>query len=155
TATLFATTSTAPGQLVEVEDTAAFDAPLAATPVVLADGVPNTAMRGVAFAPSGGSTGAPVITGQPQDATISSGGSATLSVGASGPAPLTYQWHQGPAGDPSQPIAGETGTSFTTPALTATTSYWVRVTGADGQADSRTATVTVTVVEPACTGPVV
>ena len=38
---------------------------------------------------------------------------------------------------------GTDSPSFTTPALTDTTSYWVRVTNAIGSADSRTATVTV------------
>ncbi len=35
----------------------------------------------------------PLITSQPQNATINPGASATFTVGASGPAPLRYQWY--------------------------------------------------------------
>ena len=47
---------------------------------------------------------APTIFAQPQDATIGLGDSATFSVGASGSAPLTYQWYFG-----ASAIAGATG----------------------------------------------
>lgn len=54
-ASLYVTTSTTSGQqLVKVEDTAAFDATLAPTATVLQTAAANTALRGVAFAPSGG-----------------------------------------------------------------------------------------------------
>ncbi|MFI5178908.1 MAG: CAP domain-containing protein [Vicinamibacterales bacterium] len=88
---------------------------------------------------------APAITLQPQSQSVSSGQSATLSVAASGTAPLSYQWYMGPSGSTSSPIGGATLTSMTTPALTTTTSYWVRVSNGFGSADSVTATVTVTV----------
>ncbi|WP_432890039.1 ExeM/NucH family extracellular endonuclease [Kribbella sp. CA-245084] len=147
--TLFA--STASNALVKVDDTAAFDAPISATATTLATAAANTALRGVAFAPAGGGgTTAPAITTQPQDATITSGGTATLTVAASGTGPLTYQWFQGTAPDTANPVG--TDPSFTTPALTATTPYWVRVSGPGGQADSRTATVT---VGTPCSGPAV
>jgi predicted extracellular nuclease len=138
--TLFATTSVTASALVKVDDTAAFDAPISATSTVLRTAAPNTALRGVAFAPAQ-SVVAPSITAEPQDSSVATGGTATLSVTASGTAPLSYQWYSGTAGDASTPVG--TGTSFTTPALTATMSYWVRVSGPGGQADSRTATVTV------------
>ena len=87
----------------------------------------------------------PSITTQPASQTIPYGGTATLTVAATGTPPLTYQWYQGQSGDTSNPVQGGNGTSFTTPPLTMTTSYWVRVTnivaGANG--DSTTATVTV------------
>ncbi|HEU5469157.1 MAG TPA: ExeM/NucH family extracellular endonuclease [Actinophytocola sp.] len=139
--TLFATTSTITNALVKVDDTAAYNAPIAATATVLSTAAANTAFRGVAFAPVP-AVAAPAITAQPQDATVSTGGSATLSVAASGTGPLSYQWYRGTAGDTANPESG-TGPEFTTPALTATTSYWVRVSGPGGTADSRTATVTV------------
>ncbi len=142
TATLYATTTAGTGQLVKVEDTAVFDAALSATPVTLASGVANTALRGVAFTPAASVAG-PVITGQPQDTTVATGGSATLSVTASGTGPLSYQWYAGTSGDTSNPISGATGASYTTPGLTATMTFWVRVSGPGGSADSTTATVTV------------
>ncbi len=80
------------------------------------------------------------ITTQPQSQTITSGQAATLSVTATGTAPLSYQWYQGSSGDTSLPV-GTNASSFTTPALTTTTSYWVRVTNTCGRADSATATV--------------
>ena len=137
--TMFATTSTGT-QLVKVDDTAAYDAPIAATSTVLRTAAANTALRGVAFAPAAGQT-APTITTQPQDTTVATGGGTTLTVAADGTGPLSYQWYAGTAGDTSQPVG--TGTSFGTGPLTATATFWVRVTGPAGTADSRTATVTV------------
>jgi 2',3'-cyclic-nucleotide 2'-phosphodiesterase (5'-nucleotidase family)/uncharacterized protein YjiK len=85
----------------------------------------------------------PTITTQPMSVTIATGYTATLSVSAAGfPAP-GYQWYQGMSGDTSTPV-GMNSSSFTTPVLTMTTSYWVRATNAGGNADSNTATVTVT-----------
>ncbi|WP_027346658.1 ExeM/NucH family extracellular endonuclease [Hamadaea tsunoensis] len=143
TATLFATTSATAAALVKLEDSAAFDAPISVTATTLFTTPANTALRGVALAPAAAAT-APSITTQPQDATVPTGGVATLTVAATGTGPLTYQWYAGTAGDTGTPVG--TGDSFTTPALAATTSYWVRVTGPAGAADSRTATVTVSAV---------
>ncbi|HUK13742.1 MAG TPA: hypothetical protein VLW17_10625 [Thermoanaerobaculaceae bacterium] len=84
----------------------------------------------------------PVVASQPLGQTILSGRTATLSVGASGSDPITYQWYQGNSGDTSMPV-GTNLPTFTTPILTATTSYWVRVTNACGHTDSATATVNV------------
>ncbi len=154
--TLYATTSTAANQLVMVSDSAGFDAPIAATSTTLQTAAPNTVFRGVAFAPSGGDgeNVAPTISTQPQDTTIVSGATATLTVAASGTGPLSYQWYTGVAGDTSTPV-GSDAASFTTPPLTTTTSYWVRVTGPGGAVDSRTATVTVGAAPPACSTAVV
>ena len=85
--------------------------------------------------------GAPVITTQPQGQTIFSGQTTVLSVVASGSS-LSYQWYQGTSGDTSLPVGTDSDT-FTTPALTTSTSYWVRVSNPAGSADSDTATVTV------------
>ncbi len=92
---------------------------------------------------------APAITSQPQSQTIQSGQTATLSVSATGTAPLSYQWYRGASGDTSSPVG--TANSFTTPALTVTTSYWARVSNSGGHADSATATVTVSVTSPTIT----
>ena len=85
---------------------------------------------------------APAIASQPASVTLASGSTATLSVAASGTAP-TFQWYAGTTGVTTNPVAGATGSSFTTPALTATATYWVRASNAAGSADSNTATVTV------------
>ncbi|HKC26186.1 MAG TPA: hypothetical protein VKF32_15690, partial [Thermoanaerobaculia bacterium] len=86
----------------------------------------------------------PVISAQPRSQTIVNGFAAVLSVTASGSGALTYQWFRGVAGDAANAIPGATSPSFTTPALSATTSYWVRVRNDCGPVDSATATITVT-----------
>jgi len=86
---------------------------------------------------------APAIASEPESATVANGASVTLTVTATGTEPLTYQWYYGTTGDTSQPVAGATASTYTTPALTATASYWVRVTNDCGSADSATATLTV------------
>lgn len=83
-----------------------------------------------------------VITSEPQDKTIGSGSTTSLSITATG-ASLTYQWYQGQTGNTSSPVSGATTATFTTPALTTTSSYWVRVMSPAQAVDSRTATVTV------------
>ncbi|HEX2123214.1 MAG TPA: hypothetical protein VHL59_16400, partial [Thermoanaerobaculia bacterium] len=95
----------------------------------------------------------PTITGQPQSTTITSGGSATLTVTAAGTSPLSYQWYIGATGNTSQPIAGATSNSIAV-RPTVTTSYWVRVTNECGAINSVTATVTVQSSTP-CTGPTI
>jgi hypothetical protein len=80
------------------------------------------------------------ITTQPASATIARYATKTLSVTATSAA--SYQWYAG-AGS-GTPITGATSYTYTTPSLSATTSYWVRVTGSCGSAaDSNLATVTV------------
>ncbi|RSL16017.1 DNA-binding beta-propeller fold protein YncE [Edaphobacter aggregans] len=85
----------------------------------------------------------PAITTQPSGQQIPYGGTATAAIQATGTAPLTYQWYQGQSGDTSDPVQGATGSSFTTPVLIATTSYWVRVTNIVTNQDSTALTVTV------------
>jgi hypothetical protein len=85
----------------------------------------------------------PSVNGQPQNQSIQSGQTATLSVTATGTAPVSYQWYQGDAGDTSTPVGSDAST-FTTAPQASTASYWVRVTNACGSADSATAMVTVT-----------
>ena len=55
---------------------------------------------------------------------------------------LSYQWYQGENGDTSTPV-GANGDSFTTPPLTTTTTYWVRVSNPAGTANSDVAIITV------------
>lgn len=85
----------------------------------------------------------PAITTQPSNQQIPYGGTTTVTIQATGTAPLNYQWYQGQNGDTSNPVPGATSASFTTPALTSTTSYWVRVTNIVTHLDSTTPTVTV------------
>ena len=82
------------------------------------------------------------ITTQPQSQTIASNATATLSVGATGTAPLTYQWYRGTAPDTTN-LVGTNSASFTTPALTTQTSYWVRVSNTFGTLNSSTATISI------------
>jgi len=91
-----------------------------------------------------GSCTSPSITSQPQSQTIQSGQTASMSVSASGTTPISYQWHRGSSGDTSNPISGATSSNYTTPALTQTASYWVRVSNSCGDANSDTAIITVT-----------
>ncbi len=92
--------------------------------------------------PAAACTTAPSISAQPQSPTVTSGQSATLSVTAGGGGTLVYQWYQGTAPSTTTPV-GTNSTTFTTPALSATTSYWVRISNACGVTNSATATVTV------------
>jgi choice-of-anchor C domain-containing protein len=85
----------------------------------------------------------PAITSQPASQTIPSGTTASLSVAATGTAPLTYQWYQGNSGDVTTPV-GTNSASYTTPALTSNASYWVKVSNSVGPAvNSATATVSI------------
>jgi hypothetical protein len=67
------------------------------------------------------------ITVQPASQSIASGQTVALSVTATGTGALSYQWYQGLSGDTTNAIAGATSSTFTTPVLTADTSYWVQV----------------------------
>jgi hypothetical protein len=82
----------------------------------------------------------PTITTHPPSTSIAYNSTATLQVAASGQGTLSYQWYQGSAGNTATPV-GTNAASFTTPALTQTTSYWVRVSNAAGSVDSNIATV--------------
>ena len=148
--TLFATkkggnTAVGGGQLVKLVDSGGYNNAFTGTPIVLATAAAYTAYRGIAPAPIPLiPLSPPAIVTQPAGQVIASGGSAALSVMASGnPAP-TYQWYVGLTGDVSNPVSGATTNTFTTPALTLSTNYWVRVTNSQGTADSATATIHVT-----------
>ncbi len=82
--------------------------------------------------------------------TISSGGTTTLNCSFTGKPPaatLTYQWHQGSTGVTTTPV-GTNSSTYTTPGLSASTNYWVKITSVLSSstvaANSHTATVTVT-----------
>ncbi|HEX2749327.1 MAG TPA: hypothetical protein VHM91_15065 [Verrucomicrobiales bacterium] len=86
----------------------------------------------------------PVIAAPPAPVSIANGATALLHVVASVSPPFTYQWYRGASGDTSNAVAGATQADFTTPALTTTASFWVRVTNPAGSVDSDAAIVTVT-----------
>ncbi len=86
---------------------------------------------------------APSVTSSPANVTISANQTATLSVSVSGSGPLSYQWYKSLAGGGSEAIAGANASSYTTPALTQSTAYWVQVSNAAGTVSSSVATVTV------------
>jgi hypothetical protein len=85
---------------------------------------------------------APGIVTPPYSQFVTPDQAVTLTVRAVGPAPLNYQWYEGNAGDASRPV-GTNSPTLVTPALTSTTSYWVRVSNGSGHADSRTAVIIV------------
>ncbi len=103
----------------------------------------NTVLSEQSAPPAFGATiacTAPSISASPANQWICSGETADLSVTVSGSAPLHYQWYRGAAGNTTDPV-GTDSPDFTTPALTGTTSFWVRVTNDCGSADSAAATV--------------
>lgn len=85
---------------------------------------------------------APSITSQPSSQTVMVGQAATFTVGASGTAPISYQWRRS-----GSDISGATSTSYTTPATTSAdngATFTVRVSNSAGFVDSQAATLTVT-----------
>jgi bacillolysin len=83
----------------------------------------------------------PSILSHPQSQIITFGGTAMLSVVATGTS-LSYQWYSGTTGTTTNPVAGATSSSYTTPPLTSNRRYWARVSNVAGSADSNTATLT-------------
>ncbi len=85
----------------------------------------------------------PILTQQPASQTIASGQRMTLMVQTSATPPFSLQWYQGLSGDTSTPIFGAISQTFTPPALTRSTSFWVQLTSVCGNVQSATATITV------------
>lgn len=84
----------------------------------------------------------PQISAHPQSVSRLPGQTATLSVSATGTS-LAYQWYEGAKGTTTNPVSGATQPTYTTPALTSTRQYWVRVSNSCGHQDSNAATVSV------------
>jgi len=78
---------------------------------------------------------APSITVQPQP-TTAVGGNATVSVVATGTAPLSYQWYVGSSGNTSAPIVGATSATQGLINVTSSVLVWVQVTNCGGVANS-------------------
>ena len=84
----------------------------------------------------------PSITTQPTSQTVTAGQTATLSVTATGTAPLSYQWKKN-----GTAISGATSSTYTTPATTASDNgaqFTVTVSNSVGTVTSNAATLTVT-----------
>lgn len=93
----------------------------------------------------------PTITSQSPSFTLQQTEGATISVNASGTAPLAYQWYEGEAPDDSKPIEGATGHSYAAGPFEdgGVYKYWVRVSnGCPGSVNSATITITVEVPCP-------
>jgi hypothetical protein len=93
----------------------------------------------------------PRINTQPVSQMINSGATATLSVAATGDPTLTWQWYRGESGITTDPIAGATSATYTTPALTTAASYWVAVSNQPSACTDRTtnsATASITICTP-------
>jgi glucose/arabinose dehydrogenase len=89
---------------------------------------------------------APSISSQPQSLTVSAGQPANFTVGASGTAPLAYQWQRN-----GTPIAGATASTYTLAAAQLSDSgarFRCVVTNSFGSATSSEATLTVTSNQP-------
>ena len=87
---------------------------------------------------------APSIVEPPENDAVAPGQTVYLFVEVTGSQPLTYQWYRGESGSTADPIAGATAAGLTTPPLTETSKFWVRVSNLGGSVDSIAATVTVT-----------
>ena len=86
---------------------------------------------------------APAITTQPASQTVNAGANVTFTVGASGTAPLSYQWMKGGVN-----ISGATTASLTLSSVTTSSagSFTVRVSNSGGSVTSAAATLTVNAV---------
>jgi Abnormal spindle-like microcephaly-assoc'd, ASPM-SPD-2-Hydin len=84
---------------------------------------------------------APSISSQPVSKTVIAGNTTSFTVGATGTAPLTYQWKKNGVA-----ISGATSSAYTTPAETTTDNnaqFTVAVSNTAGSATSNAATLTV------------
>ena len=86
----------------------------------------------------------PIINTQPASPVINTGSTATLTVTATSQTsmPLSYQWYTGTSGSGTA-IPGATGATYTTPALSAPASYWVKVMSGICSTNSTTSTVSI------------
>jgi hypothetical protein len=87
--------------------------------------------------------GEPLVVQPPQSRTVLPGEFVTLSVVASTGVAGFYQWYQQPAVRWDGLIPGATNATYTTPPLSANTTYWVVVTNSAGSTLSAPATLTV------------
>jgi len=105
----------------------------------------------------GGNGTAPSITSQPSNQTVTAPAAATFSVGATGTAPLSYQWQSAPSGSATFTAIGgaANSASYTTPATsTGQSGTQFRVIVSNGISPSATSNIaTLTVNAGAATAP--
>jgi hypothetical protein len=101
---------------------------------------------------NGPACSAPSVTSTAGGGQVAAGSTTTLSVSATGTAPLQYQWFEGTSGDISAPV-GTNSASYTTPPINSNKNFWVKVGNACGTAHSPT--ITVTPISNQCVAPVV
>jgi hypothetical protein len=87
---------------------------------------------------------APRVETQPIGQEVAAGSAVSLSVAATGTAPLTYAWHV--VGNSSTVIGA--GSTLSIPSVAQTTSYACRISNSCGEVTSATATVTVVLAPP-------
>jgi hypothetical protein len=110
----------------------------------------NICVLGFSAQPS--ATPASISSGQTANLTCTAAGNPVATTLHNVNGTLTYQWYRGLTGDTSSPVGTTNSTTpgFTTPTLTTSTSYWVRIKSVLGAstvyANSNTVTVTVTPV---------
>lgn len=85
----------------------------------------------------------PVVSTPPASGVVPWQGSTSLSVTATANGVLTYQWYRGTSGETSSPVSGATGPLLVTPALGATSSFWVKVMNSELSVDTPAAVLTV------------
>jgi hypothetical protein len=91
----------------------------------------------------------PVIAFQPRSVKVTSIEPGTLSVSATGPGPLVFQWYAGDKSDTSKPIQGAVKHSYTTIPSENSITCWVRISNHFGSMDSDSAMVSVIRATPA------
>jgi alpha-tubulin suppressor-like RCC1 family protein len=99
----------------------------------------------------GGGSSAPEISQQPRDRSAFETQTGYFDVGAEGTSPLSFQWRRN-----GVPIAGATGPTYTTPALTAADNgarFSVTISNPQGSVTSAEATLTVLPAPTITTGP--
>ncbi len=104
--------------------------------------ISSSAILTVTAATATPTSAAPSITTQPVSQTVTVGQSATFNVGATGSAPMTYQWMEN-----GNPVSGATSSSYTTPSETTADNnaqFSVMVANDIGSAISTSAILTVT-----------
>lgn len=81
------------------------------------------------------------------DVMVAAGGAASLRVDAVGEG-LIYQWYEGQRGDISKPLTGQNRSTLALSSVQGTRSFWARVSSGARTLDSRTMTVTGSVLGP-------
>jgi hypothetical protein len=116
--------------------------------VVVTNAIGNATSKAATLTVNG-AAGAPSITAQPTNQTVTAGQTATFSVTVAGTTPFNYQWQKG-----TTAISGATSASYTTAPTTAADSgsqFSVVVSNAVGNVTSNAATLTVNAAGPATT----